>query len=133
MIPFKEEKSNSWPLPLTISGILFLALGIILMLTNPSQKRYEEFATKQLILYLKENVCNKKSADLAEALKSQMCNLMVDTGQKQLPQVIGKTTQRHNYLFLSIYETNLYIYNFETIGIFNDFYVIGVNKLYDQE
>jgi hypothetical protein len=132
MIPPKHEKINSWYLPLTFGGIIFLALGTVLTLTNPGPKQYENFATEQLILYIKENICNPKSANLTETLKSQMCNLMVDTGQKQIPTLIAQTTERHNYLLLSVYETQLYIYKFETIGIFNDFYVIGVNKLYDQ-
>jgi hypothetical protein len=133
MIPSKDEKLKSWYCPLTLGGMVFLALGTILMLTNPGPKQYEDFATEQLILYLKENVCQPKSPDLGSALKSQMCNLMVDTGKKQVPQVIAKTTQRHNYLLLSIYETHLYAYNIETIGIFNHFYIIGIDKLYDRE
>lgn len=131
MIPSKQEDYNYWHLPLTISGIVFLVLGAILTLTNPSQKQYEEFATEQLVIYLKENVCKQKSANLGEALKSQICNLMVDTGKKQVPQVVAQTTDHHNYLLLSVYETQLYIYSFQTIGIFNNFYVVGVDKIYD--
>lgn len=129
----ENEKVNGRFTPLTIGGIIFLILGTVLMLTNPSRKEYEKFATEELVLYLKENVCQQKSQNLEEAIKSQMCNLMVDTGKNQVPKLVDKTTLRHNYLLLSVYETDLYVYNFQTIGVFNSFYVIAANKSYDQQ
>ncbi len=129
----EKPKIGLWELFLTIGGFLFLVLGIVLVLTNPKPQDYEFFATKNLILYLKENVCQSQNKSLEEILKGEVCHLMVNTGEKQVPKLIATTTQRHNYLLLSVYETNLYLYNFETIGIFNEFYVIGVDKLYDQK
>lgn len=129
----EKPKIGLWELFLTIGGFVFLALGIMLVLTNPKPQDYESFATKNLILYLKENVCQSQNKSLEEILKGEVCHLMVNTGEKQVPKLIATTTQRHNYLLLSVYETNLYLYNFETIGIFNEFYVIGVDKLYDQK
>ena len=55
---------------------------------------------------------------------------MIDTGRGQVPRLIQETTQRRNYLFFSIYETDLFLYQFETIGIFNDFYILDVRKTY---
>ncbi len=133
MNPFCEEQKNSRRLWLNIGGGLFLAFGCLLFLTNPGQRQYEKFATEQLVKYARENVCQAKSAKLEEALKSQMCTLMLETGKSQVPKLIRETTNRSNYALLSLYETNLYIYNFETIGIFNHFYVIGVDKLDDPE
>lgn len=133
MISSQEDNVNLWRLPLTIGGIIFLGLGAILMLTNPQQKQYEEFATEQLVLQAKEKVCQINSQSLGEAIKSQMCNLMLDTGKKQIPKIIEQTTQRYNYVLFSIYETRLYIYSVETIGVFNNFYIIGFNKLYDEK
>ena len=124
---------NPWRLPLLIGGVAFLSLGGLLTLTNPGNKQYEEFATEQLIQYLKDNVCQQTSSDLGEAIKSQMCHLMVDTGKKQLPKLIAQTTQRHNYILFSTYQTELYLYSFDTIGIFNHFYVMSVDKLYDEK
>lgn len=130
MISSEDHNSSRWRLPLMISGISFLGFCFLLMLTNPTKSKYEKFATEQLVFYLKENVCQSNSQQLQEQIKSQMCNLMLDTGKKQVPKLIAKTTQRHNYLLLSVYETNLFIYNVETIGIFNNFYIISVDKIY---
>jgi hypothetical protein len=133
MISSPDDNFNFWRLPLMICGIIFLGLGGLLMLTNPSQQQYEEFATEQLVIQMKEKVCQSNSSNLGEAIKSQICNLMLDTGKKQIPKLIGETTQRHNYLLLSVYETKLYLYSVETLGIFNHFYIIGFNKLYDEK
>ncbi len=133
MIPSEYGKMNPWRLLLLIGGGAFLGLGCLLTLTNPGNQQYEDFATKQLVIYLKENICQPSSADLGEAIKSQMCHLMVDTGKQQIPKLIAQTTQRHNYLLFSTYQTELYLYSFDTIGILNHFYVIDVDKIYDGE
>ena len=133
MLPYEYGKMNPWRLPLLIGGVAFLSLGSLLVLTNPGQEQYEDFATQQLVLYLKENICQQTSPELGEAIKSQMCHLMVDTGKKQIPKLIAQTSQRHNYLLFSMYQTELYLYSFDTIGIFNHFYIIDVDKLYDGE
>lgn len=128
------QKDNSCPsLWLSIGGGLLIILGLGLFLTNPSQKSYEDFGTEQLVNYAREKLCQAQSAKLEEAIKSQMCTLMLETGKHQIPKIIRDTTSRHNYFFFSFYETNVYVYKFETIGIFNHFQVISVDKLYDPE
>ena len=133
MSPFIPKQKKYQSLWLTVSGGLFLLFGLFLLITNPGNKQYEEFATKELVKYLKENICQAKSAQLEEAIKSQMCNLMVDTGKKQVPRLVAETTNRYNYVLFSLYETNLLAYNFETIGVLNQFYVISVDQVYDSE
>ena len=130
MEPLTPKKSSSFSCLFTLAGGLFLISSVILLFTNPSSKKYEEFATEQLVIYAKENVCSSNSGNLEDAIKSQLCNLMIDTGRGQVPRLIQETTQRRNYLFFSIYETDLFLYQFETIGIFNDFYILDVRKTY---
>jgi hypothetical protein len=133
MNPFDDHDKNTRLPWLSICGGLFFLLGLCLFFTNPSQRKYEEFATEQLIKYARENLCQAKSGELEEAIKSQMCTLMLETGKHQVPKLIGETTQRSDYLLLSMYHTNLYIYSFEVIGVFNNFYVIGVDKIYNAD
>lgn len=133
MNPLFLEKRNLVTVLLSVTGGFFLVFSTVLFLTNPNSTKYEQFATEALIRYTKENICPAKSANLEEAIKSQLCNLMVDTGKGQIPKLIASNTQRGNYLLFSIYRTNLYIYQFETIGIFNNFYVIGATKIYEQQ
>jgi Domain of unknown function (DUF4359) len=128
MNPLASEQRSPLSVTLTLGGSLFLIVSILLFFTNPSQKKYEEFAAEQLIKYAKENVCIAKSDNIQEAVKSQVCVLIIETGKNQVPKLIEKTTQKRNYLLFSVYETNLYVYNFETIGILNQFFVIGFNS-----
>lgn len=132
MNPLPNQEKSPLSIVFTLGGSLFLIFGFLLVFTNPSQKKYEEFATQQLVTYAKENVCKATSNNLEQAIKSQVCNLMLDTGKSQIPALISKTTQRQNYLVLSVYETNLYLYNFRTIGLLNQFFVIGFEKVYDR-
>lgn len=130
MNPLMPKQHNSNSFLFALSSGLILVSSLILILTNPSSKKYEEFATEQLVVYAKENVCSPKSDNLEEAIKSQVCNLMVDTGRSQVPRLIQETTQRKNYLLFSVYETDLFVYQFETIGVFNNFYIVDVRKIH---
>ena len=124
MNPLYAQKSNPNSIVYTITGGLLCIASAILVYTNPSSQRYEEFATEELVNYAKENICIANSNSLEEAIKSQVCSLMVDTGRNKIPLVIGETTEKRNYVLFSLYETDLYLYQFQTIGIFNEFYVI---------
>lgn len=128
MNPLASEQKSPLSITLTITGSLLFTASFLLFFTNPPQKKYEQFAAEQLVKYAKENVCMAKSENIQEAVKSQMCNLIIDTGKHQIPKLIEKTTHQRNYVLFSIYETNLYIYNFETIALLNQFFVIGVHS-----
>jgi hypothetical protein len=73
-------------------------------------------------VYLKDNVCAKASEDFGGFLKRQ-CNLLVETGSPQVKQLIAETTERHNFIFFSIYRTDLSVssflpsYHFESVGV----------------
>lgn len=129
--------THSKPLPLSlfavIGSFLVLLLGGVLAFTNPSNKKYETFATEQLSLYAKENLCQATEGNLEQAIKSQVCHMMVETGKGQIPRVIRETTIRKNYFLLSLYDTNLYLYKFRTVGLLNNFYIISADQVYDQK
>ncbi len=97
--------------------------GSILVITNPGQGNYEEYASKQLNIYLKESVC----PEIAKQLRNP-CLILVDLARPQLNSAIANQTQRQNFLLFSIYQTDLSIpsalpdYHFETLGIFDKFY-----------
>ncbi len=131
MNPLSESKRLPLSIFAAIGGSLCLVLGGILLFTNPHQKKYEEFASAQLSLYAKENLCQANSSGIDQVIKSQVCHMMVETGKGQLPRVIRETTTRNNYFILSIYDTNLYLYKFRTIGIFNNFYVLSADQTYE--
>lgn len=130
MNSYPPNQRNSLSLLFTLTSGLIVISSIVLMLTNPSKREYEEFATEQLVIYAKENLCSVNSGDLEQVIKTQVCKLMVDTGRSQIPNLITKTTKTRNYLLFTVYETNLFLYEFQTIGVFKTFYIIDVHQLY---
>lgn len=111
-----------------IGGAAMVVLGTAMALTNPSQDTYEAYAVEQLTKYLKEEACMEVPSVFGNVLQRQ-CKTLVDTGRPQIQQIIAKTTQRQNFIFFSIYRTNLAIgpvlpvYHFETLAVFQNFYV----------
>lgn len=111
-----------------LGGFVLAGLGLSMALTNPAQKDYEEYATEELTTYLKEEVCTEVPSFLGTFLQQQ-CTLVVDTGRPQIQQIITETTERQNFVVFSIYRTHLSIdshlpsYEFETVGVFQSFYI----------
>ncbi|MBD0344086.1 MAG: DUF4359 domain-containing protein [Coleofasciculus sp. Co-bin14] len=111
-----------------IGGAAMVVLGVAMALTNPSQDTYEAYAVEQLTTYLKEEACMEVPSVFGNVLQRQ-CKTFVDTGRPKIQQIIAQTTQRQNFIFFSIYRTNLTIgpvlpvYHFETLGVFQNFYI----------
>ncbi|MDZ8078571.1 MAG: DUF4359 domain-containing protein [Nostoc sp. DedQUE01] len=103
------------------------ALGVTMAKTNPSEVAYQEYAVQRLASYLKTDVC-KKTTNFIETLIRFNCEKLVDQANPQMQGIINRTTERQNYIFFSVYRTNLQIsswipsYKFETVGAFDQFY-----------
>lgn len=110
-----------------------VALGVAMATTNPSQRNYEEFAVQQLTQYLKKDVCVKAPKAFGNFLQRN-CSVIVDSSRPQIHQIIAETTQRQNFVFFSVYRTELFInpfiptYHFETVGTFQNFYIYAAEK-----
>ncbi|MDB9495880.1 DUF4359 domain-containing protein [Spirulina major CS-329] len=125
-----------WQATVTSAGIMIGVLGAGLTMTNPGRSAYEDYAVEQLTLYLNDNLCQ----DLPEQLRqfSQQCqslgDTLLDTARPQLQQLLNSNTDRENYLLFSIYRTELALppmvtgYQFETLGILNQFYIYRMEK-----
>ncbi|MCL1468340.1 DUF4359 domain-containing protein [Argonema galeatum] len=115
-------------------GILALAgLGLSMALGNPSQSDYEEYALAQLTVYLKNNVCTEAPKGFHNFLARQ-CTILVDTGRPKLKRIVAENTYQLNFIFFSIYRTELSIspflpgYRFGTVGAFQNFYIYQAEK-----
>lgn len=111
-------------------GVAIVGLGIAMAIANPDQQAYEQYATVQLTSYLKTSVCTQ-GQNIFGNLMQQPCNSLVETIKPQIQPLLSQNTQRQNFIFFSIYRTNLSLSNFipfapsyqiETIGAFNNFY-----------
>jgi len=119
---------------ITYVGAAALAgLGVAMALTNPSQRNYEEFAVQKLTEYLKKDVCTKAPKVFDDFLQRN-CSVLVDSSRPKMQQIIAETTQKQNFIFFSVYRTELFInpvipsYHFETIGAFQNFYVYSAKR-----
>ncbi|MBD1922118.1 DUF4359 domain-containing protein [Microcoleus sp. FACHB-831] len=116
-----------------IAGVVLVGLGMAMATTNPSQEVYEEFAVAQLSTYLKEEGCTQLPRAFGNAIHRQ-CTILVDTGRPQIQQMISESTKRQNFIFFSIYQTELSVssflpsYQFETLGVFENFYTYQAQK-----
>ncbi|HAC62164.1 MAG TPA: hypothetical protein DCF68_01175 [Cyanothece sp. UBA12306] len=110
-----------------VGGLAVVTLGGLMIVTNPGQNDYKNYATGALTIYLKEEVCPQAPQALGGFLTSY-CKTFVDTGRPQIEKIIANKTIRQNYLLFSIYETELSLpspvpsYEFATIGAFRQFY-----------
>ena len=113
-----------------ISKLGLIISGAILVITNPGQKNYEQYAANRLNYYLKQDVCPEVTQQLRNP-----CRILVDFARPQLDSAIANQTQRQNFLIFSIYQTELSIpatipdYHFETLGIFDKFYTYSAETL----
>ena len=115
-------------------GAVLVGLSGALVITNPDNEAYEEYATERIVLYLKEDGCREISQE-AGAIVESLCKTAVDTIRPQIPQLISQQTKRQNYLLFSIYQTELSppspapSYHFETVGILQTFYTYQAEEI----
>jgi len=118
-----------------LGGLALVGLGAGMAVTNPRQDAYDEYAVEQLSAYLKEEACSQvpKLPQVEEFLQRQ-CKSLIDTARPQIKQIISEKTERQNLVLFSIYRTDLNIgpslpaYHFETVGVFQKFYIYQVEE-----
>lgn len=120
-----------------ILGASLLGIGVATAVTNPAPDRYEAFAAQKLSAYLQQNVCGKAG------VLEDTCGSAIKDNQPQLKKFIADNTQRQNFLFWSVYKTDLApgellppvvgsllpAYHFETVGVFSSFHIYKADKV----
>ncbi|MGB0561075.1 MAG: DUF4359 domain-containing protein [Spirulinaceae cyanobacterium] len=120
-----------WQITATTTTLVLGVVGVGLAVTNPGPMSYQDYATEQLLVYLQENICTSLPSQLQQF--SEQCrtqgSTLINTARPQLESILEQNTRRENYLFFSIYRTRFSLppvvpaYEFETLGIFNQFYI----------
>lgn len=119
-----------------VGGVCLIGSGVVLAMTNPSQADYNTFAVTHLSGYLKAEVCTLELPIVGRALR-QECEKLVDMNQSPLQTLIVANTTRKDYVFFSLYRTELSprqilpflpddllpSYEAEAIGIFNQIHL----------
>ncbi len=116
-----------------LGAAALVGLGVAMATTNPSRPAYEEYAVQRLTAYLKKDVC-PKVPKLVENLLHRECTVLVDSNRSKIQQIVSENTQRQNFIFFSIYQTDLAIsplvpsYHFATVGVLQNFYTYSAEK-----
>jgi len=125
---------KAWNVVVMVGGVAMVGLGTVMAIANPEQPAYEQYATGQVNSYLKNTLCNQS---ILGNLIQQPCNSLVETAKPQIQEIIVKNTQRQNFIFFSIYRTDLSLsklvpfapnYRIETVGAFHNFYTYPPQK-----
>ncbi|KGF72120.1 hypothetical protein DO97_12325 [Neosynechococcus sphagnicola sy1] len=117
------------------SSVVAIALGVaalgsfsaVMIWTNPTLTDYQVYAVEELTQYSKERLCAEAKTNW-KPLGQQKCATIVDQVRPQLSQLIAKSTRQQNFVFFSLYQTELSVgpllpsYRFETVAAFQDFY-----------
>jgi hypothetical protein len=124
MVQMKTLKLLVMALGLGVAGV-----GAVLAATNPDEAAFEEFALQQV----KAEGCK----ELPEVIRSR-CPQFVQDNQAQIKKMLIRSTERENYVFFSIYRTNLSArslvpelpmfldlpaFHLETVGLFGRFHI----------
>jgi hypothetical protein len=125
---------------LLLVGSAVVGLGGAMVVTNPNQTAYDDYATGELTTYLKSqgnNLCDDAPGFLQDLLQNRCESLIssvLDGNQSRITSLISQNTDRKNYYVLSLYHTELSIheslpsYEFDTVGVFNRFYTYRAEK-----
>lgn len=117
----------------SIAAIALGGLGVVMALTNPGQPEYEEYAVQRLSEYVKHEVCNQ-APKIFGTLLQRNCDELIDSNRPAIQKIIATSTQRKNFIFFSIYSTDLSVsssipsYHFETVAALENFYTYTAQK-----
>jgi hypothetical protein len=110
-----------------LGATLIGAIGIILILTNPSEITYREFATQQTLDLLLRDICqtNQQRSETLKKIWGNSCQTLSADGSAKIEQFVTHNTQRQNLVLCSLYITELPLYSLKVLGVSNHFIVLS--------
>lgn len=94
------------------SGIALLAIGVVMIFTNPNREEYNNYAS--------ETIVNKLQQDC----QGELCKIVkpvLPIGKPVFKGIIDSTTKQKNLVICSLYTTELPGKTIKTIGVFGNF------------
>lgn len=125
-VSWREHRLSSRTVWMGLGLTTLTTLGTVLAVMNPSEAAYEVYATQKVVTLLDQNVCAE--APKAFNLK-QDCKSLLTSHRSEIKQFIADNTQHQNFIFFSLYTTDVAIapfaptYRVETIGVFRQFHI----------
>jgi len=133
-----------------VGGTIVTGLGLAAIIGNPSERTYSEYATQHLSTYLEKAVCPSLSGQVPRWLDAEnICRqaFEIKALNPLIKDTIINSTERKNFLFFSLYETELSAqkllnriprglpvpvlsaetYTFKTVGAAGRFYIYAID------
>jgi Domain of unknown function (DUF4359) len=103
------------------------SITLILVLTNPRQEAYTEFATRTVSKFLVRDLCkaNAQAPKGFETLVKDGCQAFMRQGSTEIHSFIEHNTERQDFLVFSLYTTDFPIRPLRVLGIFNHFLLVS--------
>ncbi len=115
----------------TFGAVAFACVGAAMAATNPTPGAYSRYAAHQLTHYAESNICAE--APTAFGLKEE-CRSLLKSNQAEIQDFVMSHTDRRNFIFFSVYTTDLAIasflpsYQLQTLGLCQRFYGVGMEQ-----
>jgi hypothetical protein len=106
---------------------LICGLGIVLVVTNPKQDSYTEFATQTVSRFLIRDLCraNDQTPKLFDTMLKDSCQAFMREGKTEIRGFIAHNTERQDFFLFSLYTTEFPIRPLRVLGICNQFFLIS--------
>lgn len=104
--PPTRPRQSCWRCALWLCGSSVLLGGAALALTNPNLQQYGQFSADTSQRLVQREVCARLEA-LNLTKMERLCDRLGQQASEEFKQWVLKSSQRHNYGLLSIYETRL--------------------------
>ncbi|WP_017295573.1 DUF4359 domain-containing protein [Geminocystis herdmanii] len=111
-------------IPLSLFTVFIIGAGV----TNPDQKKFEQFIMEKGSTTIKQEICQTESENILEKFVSNACTLLTNSSMELVSRFVTENTTRQNFLLFSIYEVNPEITEFKALGMFNNFIVLKEGK-----
>lgn len=102
-----------------------VAIALVAMVvTNPSQDRYLEFATEEFAKTGQNSICAKNLPAATQQQCEFAVSLLSSQGKPLIKKYIQGATQQQNFFLFSLYNTDAPNRKLTTIAVFNNFYML---------
>ncbi|WP_110984453.1 DUF4359 domain-containing protein [Acaryochloris thomasi] len=110
-----------------LSAVVVTGMSALLVLSNPGESAYSEFATQQTVDLLLRDICqaNQQQSDVLEKLWGNSCKTLSVDSAADIQQFVTYNTQRQNLWLFSLYTTELPLHSLKVLGIANQFVVLS--------
>ncbi len=97
---------------------------VAMVVTNPSQDKYIDFAAEEFAKTGQNSICTSNLPAAAQQQCEFAVNLLSSQGKPLIKKYVQGTTQQQNFFLFSVYTTDAPNRKLTTIAAFSNFYML---------